>query len=326
MTRQHDVITLEMTAEARELMPDAATEYFRASFRVVPFLQECVIKPVETALKRKTGFSDTKLPRKSPHIAECTIDDVVFTLTTTRALKTPSLQEVYNSLNAYLAFLREETEGGKRLPGVVDVNEKLFVRLSDILDHITEFRERVLREGISQSLKHEAPDRYQTDDDRLVVPLRNYSDLGPGSGEMYVRALRFVKRAKERTINPFENALCAATGYSKRNIPAQTVDAYRQVGPHFFWVQNIPSDNPSYGAIINALVYETPTKKVTKKTGELVLVCDGVDDPRVRIYRPEMRGGAMFISLDGLQERIEQLTEEHTGRELRQPIHPYPVV
>jgi len=327
MTQPPNVITLDMVGPAIELTPEAAHEYFRASMRVVPILQKCVINPMEATLKMLPGFDVDNPPKPSPHVFRHTLDDVLFNVTTTATTKTPSYQEVYDDLRSYLKHLHEEKEAGKAVPCVRTIDGNLYVSLDDVMAHIREYKARVLESTISQSLEYKAPGQLEAERlDRLVVPVQNYGLLMPGSGTMYVRAVNFVEEAKGRAIKPFEAKLKEATGYSKANIPRETVPSYIQVGDHLFYMQNIPSRNPDYNGIVNALVYETETGKVTKKTGELVLARDGVPDPRLESYAPRVRDGETYVSLPGIRQRIETLTLALTKHELRQPITPFPVV
>ncbi|MBI4149850.1 hypothetical protein HY488_00440 [Candidatus Woesearchaeota archaeon] len=326
MTKKVEVTTIDMVGEARELTPEAVRQYFLASLRVVPFLQRRVINPIEEALKVLPGFTDEKRPDPSPNEYRHKMGDVTFTVTTKATTKTPSYQEVYDDLNNYLAFLRMEKEDGKQVPCVRTIEDRLYVQLNDVLVHIDAFTDKVIKEGISQSLGYVAPPRLEENLNTLVVPLRNYRKLPPGSGAMYVQASLFAERAKELAIVPFERALKEESGYSKLNIPAETEESYIQVGPHLFCVQSIPSNNPDYKGIIDALVLPVPEKRSKKQPGELTLVHMGVDDQRVEIYIPRQREEEWYVSLLGLQQRIEQLTTLMTKREIRQPIYHYPVV
>ena len=93
-----------------------------------------------------------------------------------------------------------------------------------------------------------------------------------------------------------------------------------QVDLDLFGVHSIPSQNPNYRKALDGLCYQTPTGIVTKNTGELILLRQGSGDERTTFYDPQEFRGQLYVSLEALRIRFNQLTYQHTREGLRQPI------
>ena len=94
-------------------------------------------------------------------------------------------------------------------------------------------------------------------------------------------------------------------------MPFQTVTEYVRIGNHVFPIQVVPSTSASYVSALNTLIKETPSGKITKTTGELIRLREGRGDGLEKIYDMKKEKGSLYISLEALKTRIQQLREEN---------------
>ena len=83
----------------------------------------------------------------------------------------------------------------------------------------------------------------------------------------------------------------------------------------------VPTTTTSFGDIINDLIYEAPTSKITKKTGLLIRARDDPKDLMVKEL-VKRNDGKTFVSLVRLKSTLARLHEENTAKSLKFEILP----
>jgi len=310
-------ITIEKPGAFSGFNEESAINYFRALQRGQPFLKKEVVDPFEKALKGSSGWSKDNLPTAKDE-QEISLGDYVFQVVTETRRKKPSNKLVYESFRDFVGFLREQYDKDIRREGIVTFDSEPYVLMGNLFEKYDSLRAGQDEKELKQSLKVplvESPHN-------LVVPLVDYSVLNVQNVGVYVPGKALFGYMKKET-GKFDQELKSRTGFDKQNIPEKTELNWFQLGNVLFRVQTVPGDVVKQTKILNALFYQTPTGKVTKKTGELVLANLGQDvgiDSKVR-------NDKRYLSFMGLERRMEELLEENTVREIeRQTIACYPVV
>ena len=90
---------------------------------------------------------------------------------------------------------------------------------------------------------------------------------------------------------------------------------------YLFIVTAVPTTSTSFGDIINGLIYEAPTGKVTRKTGLLIRAREDPKDLMVEGL-VKRNDGKTFVSLAGLKSTLARLRGENTAKSLKFEILP----
>ena len=163
----------------------------------------------------------------------------------------------------------------------------------------------------------------------LVIPLSYDLKLTESDALTYVRAESLDKLIKSKTVKPFEDKLKLQTGYNKDNLPKEMKTKWVQVESNLFQLQSIPENTVKYANIVSSLDKEAPNK-ITKKSryGELIALRDGLElDIKItETYNPKNFKNEVYLSINGILERINQLKEENTNPSLNQKISYYPEI
>ena len=299
-----------------------AENYYKALSR--KGLAETVTKSFECRLKDCTGFSDEHLPESDTEI-EYNLGDISFRMLCSPTRKRPSYEAVFSDLKNYLEELRTGYENGIRRKGVLSIDGRPYVELSDITDRINMKRGEVTREGVKIGISEKTvPSGLFDDLYKVTIPLDfQDSQLTEGAARLYLKA-EWLVNGYRAVINGFEKALIGLTGYGMENIPEETTHFWESFGRHLFHVPVIPYPSTSYGKVMKRLVGEG---KTAKTTGDLVLIRNNADNSRLSKYAVRIRDGRHFVSLDGIMERITEIRDSETGMKVRQkPIEHYPLV
>ena len=119
-------------------------------------------------------------------------------------------------------------------------------------------------------------------------------------------------------------AICFKAGISSIPIPRNSISNFPSLGL---------KSNRTITDILNSLVKQT--KRVTKNTGELVLLklneMDKIDEELeskliVNFYKPETKAGEIYISIPGTLERLDYLKSVNTNPSVNTRIEHFPVV
>lgn len=267
-------------------------------------VSKLLIKPFEKSLKENEGFSLNKLPEeKTETIIE--LGDYFFNIKSESVNKKPKLKDVYEGVLNYLNFLKEGFDEGIRRKRVIKINDSPFVDLEDILSKIHSLKDEVAGRTLKQTILLNGPTNFS---EFLLISKHN---LSPAGALAYANGKFLNYELQEKTIKPFENALKEETGYSKDNIPKEKIMESFQIGQHYFTVNMSPEQTVKYAQIFNSLVKET--KKITKTTGELVLLRENIPFENSKLYNPTLKKKRVFISVENTIQRINELKEKNTN-------------
>ena len=314
-----NVITLQKVPAYTGLNNESIDSYFMARQRVISFLKNRVLTPFTAGLKSKTGW--TKENRPSEQVEqEIVVDQIPFVVKTVPTTLRPSYEKLYFKLTTELDHLKTQYDQDIRRKGVVGFEQRPYINLRELVASYEQWKAQTLDKGVRQSVSFPQAESL----DSLVVPLVNYSALEQSAGRCFVAAKRFYSDVHEDPVKKLVARVKEETGYSKTNIPSETVESWIQVDRHLVYVQTIPKTSVGYAAILKSLFGpKTKTGKVGKGTGILTISQDAkVDCLDVRSYQ-----GERVVSLDDLLSVIDGLTSQNSKRQIdKQNLEIYPVV
>jgi hypothetical protein len=314
-------ITVEALPEYSGLDDENADNYYKAGQRKA-LLHSEIIDPFTTSLKEFTDYSDDNIPDDDMEIC-CDISDLRFVMAATPTTKRPGYKEVFDDISGYFGARLEEYKAGNRPVGVFTIDGEPYISANEALKMIGKKKRQVTSKGVKISIT-DMPE-IPADVESFVVPLgTDMYELCKGNAQRYLDALSMSKDYAE-LVSAFEQELLGLTGFSNGNPPEQTEHMYKQLGSHIFHVKSVPVESTAYGKVIAGLDAK-PGKKKPENGGDLVLVTNEIQVPRLRVYDTRKRDGDHLIRLKGLTKRMDKLMEQHTQTKTRHPIAHYPVV
>lgn len=315
-------ITIEALPGYIELDDDSGDNYYKASQRKA-FLSSEIINPFEDSLKEFTDYNDDNIPSSDMEVT-CDIGDLRFVLNATPTKKRPGYKEVFEEIDGYLRTRLAEYNAGERPVGIFTIEGQPYISANEVLEAMGKQKRKVTSKGVKVSIARR-PD-VGINGDSIVVPLgMDLYELTEGNAMRYLEALGMCQ-GYDDIISGFEQDLLGFTGFSNDNPPEQTEHMYRQVGRHIFHVKSVPYETISYGKVISGLD-KKPGKKKVENGGDLTLVTNDIEVPRLGIYKTKIREGDHLVRLKALIKRIDKLVEGNTETKVRQkPINHYPIV
>ena len=290
-----------------------------------------VIRNVETAIKGLSGFSRENPPEEFVrHIFEFgNINGMV----NIKPTKSVSHKDTYMFL---LGFVRNELERGTK-----------SVRVEDIVDRYEGWKEEATTETLEQKIIFETPENFEDElglvtvpsaaeiqinpylgmeDPKLLPPERaifigdnsQYSDLNRQAIVDYFVAKSFHSYLTSEIITPFGKAIkqkaLETLGLDEDNLE-ETAKTMIYSGKRAFTVQVIPRPITPYAKVMNTL-FKTAVSRDTKRMGDLTSLSmmqesDELSDV-VQMFNATQRGSGLYIYLENLRDRVEELTEEYT--------------
>jgi hypothetical protein len=295
-------------------LDEVTAEQFEVVERKTLPLLEKIIGAFESTNKAKTKFSNERRP-KSEQTNEFNYGKVKVTVTTKPTTLRTDYKTVVEETEKFLGFVAADYAQGRLRRGVLTIDGVCYISLGDMIGKIEELKESVLegKEGIAQSVKCDAPLQLTGEGlDKVVFRLgKDYSEPSEENAADYARALALRKDITENFYNQFIKALKQGTGWDNEHLPTASVQEFVRAGAYLFPVQVTPKDTPKYGKIIEALV-KPFNKKVSKTTGELIKLQEGIVDPALERYAPRTRDGQLYIRLDTIQQRLAKIKAELT--------------
>jgi len=314
-------ITVEALPGYTGLDDDSGDNYYKASQRKA-FLSSEIINPFEESLKEFTDYDDDNIPSDEMEVT-CDLGDMKFVMHVTPTKKRPGYKDVFEEIDGYLRTRLAEYKADERPVGILTIEGQPYISANDILKMIGKNKRQVTSKGVKVSIA-ERPDM-PVDMDSVVVPLgMDLYELTESNARRYLEACSLCKDYADM-VSEFENELLGFTGFSNDNPPSQTEHMYKQVGSHIFHVKSIPVDSTAYGKVVAGLDKE-PGKRKPENGGDLVLVTNDIEVPRLSIYQTRKRDGDHLVRLKALIRRMDKLVADNTTTKVRQPIAHYPVV
>lgn len=299
-----------------------ADNYFRAGQRRVMLYAE-VISPFTESLKDYTGFDDNNRPDSETKMT-CNIDDMDFVMKATPTTKRPGYKEVFQELDSHLRTRLAQYKSDERPVGVITIEGEPYISANDVLKMIKKTKRRVTSKGVKIAID-EQPD-FPDEAGSVVIPFgSDMYELSAGNARRYLDANTLANEYAS-LIQAFEAELLGLTGYNNGNVPDETEHMYQQVGRHIFHVRSIPVESTKYERVISGLDAEPGQRKV-ENDGDLTLVVNDVDLPRLSIYKARKRDGDHLVRLNGLIRRMNRLVRDNTTMKVKQkPLIHYPVI
>lgn len=300
-------ITIRVLPEFTGFNEKSATNYYKAKERI-NFLKDYVVTPFESKLKEKIGYNKQNLPEKRD-VFHLNLGDYIFEVINETRQKKPQSKKIFENINNYFSFLNQQYNEGIRRKDIFTKNDRAYTTLNHLLQKIEGFRNKVLENDLKQTIIYKGPEEYS---DAVIVAPESKIQLNDSGAIIYTNSQDIIKNLKSNTLKPFDDKLKAQTIYNKDNIPEKKQDTLAQVGEFLFKISVIPEQTVSYAKIFKALTKEG--KRVTKTTGELILLRDGFDlDEKIKeFYQPLIESRTTYISIPGIMERMQSLKQDYT--------------
>lgn len=296
--------TFVMPEKIESLNKKEADAYFKTFLTTAPFLEQEVIGPIRSALKKKTGYSDAKKPEQDVIEQEFCVGETKFIVKTILTDKRPQYSSIITSLYDYMYFSEEHARLGiKRDDLLFDKkNGKSYLRADILVGIASKMKERITEKGIKQEIYY---DILKEIPDKIAVPITDYRKLPPEAAKL-PEFEAFYKESASRTIKQFEKLL-------KKGIREE---GWKDIDNYLFHVCKIPSISTEYAKIYETLIFQKKEKSKKKvNEGELVLIADNrhkeLKKSIINVYEI-IKKGKNYVSIRGLAKRLEQLTEEYT--------------
>jgi hypothetical protein len=319
-----ELITIENPGLFSGLNEDNARKYNKVELTTKPVLKNYVKTPFENALKEETVYGDHNIPSEEVTRTK-KLGDMHFTITVKPTTKRPEYKEVVMQLTEFLDFLSEQYAKGISRQSIRTIDDVPYIGLNDVLDKLTGMKEDALegKQGVSFRIAYVELQPLSLPTKFAYRPGQNYGELTPNNAIDYVVA-DYFHAAADLFGKQFEQSIKDLSQYNKLNIPSSVQSELRQIGDFIYPLDSKPTSAMSYGKIINALA-KPFDKKITKTTGDLIkireLAASGELDTDLKAtYNPKMRDGEIYISLVGLQDRIDGLIAENTEHTIEQSV------
>ena len=315
-------IKIDPVGKFSELDSKNAWNYFKASRRK-GYLSAEILNPFGDKLKESTGWSDEKIPKsvlKTPY----KFKEVEFVVTTKPTTKRPGYAEVYDDIIVYLNFILEECKKGASIKNIKMLEDTPYILVESLVERVQGKHGEILKEGVEQKIVYSESERLKEEKpSRIWVPTkRNQNELNNDNSIIYVRADKLFAYFKDEVIEPFESALKSLTGWGEK-IPEETQDYWEQLGPHVFKVQSIPSPSTKYADVIKRLIKEN---KKPENSGDWIKILNDTEDKFTRKYSVKTVGKEKYASVVRTLKTIEDIKEEKTETQVKQPISYYPMI
>ena len=300
-------ITIRVLPEFTGFNEKSATNYYKAKERI-NFLKDYVVTPFESKLKEKIGYNKQNLPEKRD-VFHLNLGDYIFEVINETRQKKPQSKKIFENINNYFSFLNQQYNEGIRRKDIFTKNDRAYTTLNHLLQKIEGFRNKVLENDLKQTIIYKGPEEYS---DAVIVAPESKIQLNDSGAILYTNSQDIIQKLKVNTLKPFEDKLKSQTHYNKDNIPEKKEDILAQAGDFLFKISVIPEQTVSYAKIFKALTKEG--KRVTKTTGELILLRDGFDlDEKIKeFYQPLIESRTTYISIPGIMERMQSLKQDYT--------------
>lgn len=320
MVNSNLIVPIERPKPITEINAESIRIYQRAIYSMIPLLEEFAIEPFESGLKKMTGFSDENIPKKETEKV-IKVDRINFIVISSPTTKRPQYSLAYEKIIEYVNHLIEEHQRVGRMKDLTLIEGKPFVSLDLMIEKIKAEIEaaKIGKEGITQKIEFEQntiPEEILNTPSFALDISRTNDPKIDGSARIYLMA-KSIKEDYEEIKKKFETMVKDRTGYSKENIPDERKDIIiTDVPGYAILVKVIPTVNLSFTKIINSLIHETPTGKITEKTGILIKAKNDILTPLTEGIIVK-KGERRFLSLEGFSEVLTKLREENKEKTVR---------
>ncbi|MFA6089374.1 MAG: hypothetical protein WC755_05895 [Candidatus Woesearchaeota archaeon] len=278
----------------------------------VEMLKTLIMDPFEDNLKDSTGFSKEKLPKEKQNI-EKRIGNHMFYIEV-KPTSSPKYGECYNFMNNYLNGLMHGNLEGRKREGVRTTEEGAFVLLEDVLNNFNNSIQESIQPSVEFKIKTSkgSTKRKAEELTKTVLSLdydRDYSALVSENAKYYIESKKIVKGISDIILNPFQNSVKDASGFTKSNIPLEVKYTKTPVGNVLCYVVSSPADSVSYGKIVSDFM---------DYIGEIMQHAD--ENQKSGISELRRFDGKVFVKLPVLVEKLSAIKGSYTNNSLRQNV------
>ena len=313
-------ITIRVLPKFTGFNEGSAANYYKAKERI-NFLKDYITTRFESQLKEKTRYNKQNLP-EGRDVSHLELGDYTFEIINETRQKKPQSKKIFENITNYFGFLNQQYAEGIRRRDIFTINNQAYTTLEHLFQRIEGFRNEVLENDLKQTITYKGPEEYS---DAVIVAPESKIQLNESGAILYTNSQDIIRKLKTNTLKPFDDILKEQTPYNKDNIPEKKHDTLAQAGDFLFKVSVIPEQTVSYAKIFNALTKEG--KRVTKTTGELVLLRDGFDlDQKIKeFYQPVTKSRTTYVSIPGIMERMNSLKQEYTKPSVNTRVADHPI-
>ncbi len=305
---------VKILPEFTNLDAENTNNYFKAK-RGIDLLEHYIINPFESQLKKETHYDNENLPRKKID-SEFDLGKYHFKVCNEIRQKKPKSSEIFKNITDYFKFLERDYNEGIKRKNVFTMDETPYTTLDNLIQKISEFKEEVSEENIKQTItySHEGEEEFSHG---VMLPDEPYNQLNEYGAILYTDSKHILNDLKKKIVKPFQDKLKEQIPYNKDNLPNKLKKIQMNIEGNRFELSANTINNPSYAKIFNALTKEG--KRVTKTTGELILLRDGFDlDEKIKeFYQPIIKSGTTYVSIPGISERMKDLKQEYIKPSLK---------
>lgn len=208
-----------------ELAREDAETYHAAQTYTVPLLKSFVEFFEESLLQVWQGRRPEQVTdiAASPGSLEFKIGDVSFTMKQPAA--NPSYADMVRGFLRYTAFMLGEWGKGKKIPGVVQLADSIYMSVDDVTTKLEELAYVYTGEKMPEIKANFRNPRLREVVQVMNISLQDYGALNPRTAKMYAIAKEQLKLLERNVIQAFRDAVKEEMGYEEGPADIATLDA-----------------------------------------------------------------------------------------------------
>ena len=224
----------------------------------------------------------------------------------------PSYAEMCRGLLRYLTHMLEEWGAEKRVEGVLEIDDRLYLSVNDVY---REFKraEIFFRGEKKPEVKYNKPDYDVFDVEKLLFSLEEFGKVTVETARKYRIAKEQIKLIETEVVERVRDEIKAQMEYDKHNIPDTTVVDGFIIGRFLVWDMMSPRDVTQYKGVYEGIKeYVTEGEQVALSTGQrhgIFRVRDGIVYAEITRIAKKFMDSMRDPELNGrtLQHRIQVL-------------------
>lgn len=340
--------------------------------QLVKLLEKEIIGPFLDSFKNKAKDmfeqnvtrSQQQYPSNNPYVYELNLGEIILKTKVYHDPVKPAIKEdVFEPLVQYLRNRIYEYERGARPQGVLTIDDKPFISVTDLYNNIKHLRDDTKYTQIKQSQEPEtklgkdleAEIHQMLDGETPAVPFeaKDYSELTAENAKAYVLAKTAAEIIQKNTVTPFDEKIKKIVDcYKTKEDLKETKEHMLLVGPNYLKIQVVPQPSTYWSKIIDAFIkvadsalkykkedgeekeraleeiaefYINNPKKLetAKTTGMLIKIAVG---QQVDGLTTRYRDNTRYVLITDVQEMLEKLKKEHTKLENHVKKSFYPLI
>lgn len=300
-------------------------------------LDKFPIKRFRNSAFDTTGFTAHNRPEKTTPTPLKIGNEVEFEISTGLTTKRPAYSEINEEFGIFLKTLSEQYEKGILGKGYRTINNKPYVLIDMLEKKLENDIKNILegKEGIKQTLTRISPENPKVPAKTSIAFDRDYSKLTESNARLHIGAYLLKQEGDRRTIGYKDEK----TGEDIRRFKKLLLeDSFQLIGgkPKEEGVYSVPypfeniifvnqlevRKNRKHKDIVYSFIKPAPEKRIQKrsKIGDFVKINmikrenaenllrekEQIDDQFMNDYKPTIRKGKIYVSLDGIRRRLTQ--------------------